>query len=191
GLLGFDSGEAVFAGACLAISSTMLVAKVFEHLRWKGGFTDIVFAILVFEDLIAIVLLAVLTGFASGAGLAPKELAITLGKLFGLLAAMIIGGLIVLPRAIRRIVRQGRPETVVIVSLVCCFGMAVITERAGYPVALGAFVAGLVIAESGCGHDIFELVRPFRDVFAMLFFVAIGMQVEVSQLAANMPAIAI
>ncbi|HEX5061722.1 MAG TPA: cation:proton antiporter, partial [Kofleriaceae bacterium] len=103
GLLGFSSGEAMFAGACLAISSTMLVAKAFEHLRWKGGFTDVVFAILVFEDLIAILLLAVLTAFASGVGLEAEELALTIAKLAGFLTALLVGGLLVVPRTIRRI----------------------------------------------------------------------------------------
>jgi len=191
GLLGFSTGDAVFAGACLAISSTMLVAKAFEHLRWKGGFTDVVFAILVFEDLIAILLLAVLTGFASGVGLEPKELGWTIAKLAGFLTTLVVGGLLVVPRAIRRIKKLERPETLVIVSLVICFGFAVITEHVNYPVALGAFVAGLVIAESGHGHDVFELVRPFRDVFAMMFFVSIGMTIEPAQLAAEVPTIAI
>ncbi|HEY5948119.1 MAG TPA: cation:proton antiporter [Kofleriaceae bacterium] len=191
GALGFASGEAVFAGACLAISSTMLVAKAFEHLRWKGGFTDVVFAILIFEDLIAILLLAVLTGFASGAGLAPHDLLITLAKLAGFLGVLLVGGLLIVPRSIRMIVKQGRPETLIVVALVICFGMAVITEYVGYPVALGAFVAGLVIAESGHSHEVFELVRPFRDVFAMMFFISIGMQIEPSLLAVELPTIAI
>ncbi|HEY5927705.1 MAG TPA: cation:proton antiporter [Kofleriaceae bacterium] len=191
GALGFSAGEAVFAGACLAISSTMLVAKAFEHLKWKGGFTDLVFAILVFEDLIAILLLAVLTGFASGAGLAPKELALMIGKLGGLLGALLVGGLLIVPRSIRMIVRQGRPETLIVVSLVICFGMAVITEHFRFPVALGAFVAGLVIAESGHNHEVFDLVRPFRDVFAMMFFVSIGMTIEPAQLLVELPTIAI
>src|SRR6185503_4313117 len=185
GAIGFNAGEAIFAGTCLAISSTMLVAKAFEHLKWKGGFTDVVFAILVFEHLIAILLLAVLTGFASGAGLAPKELALTIGRLTGFLTLLLVSGLLVVPRSIRLIVKQGRPETLVIVALVICFGMAMITEYVGYPVALGAFVAGLVIAESGHGQEVFDLVRPFRDVFAMMFFVSIGMTIEPSQLASE------
>jgi CPA2 family monovalent cation:H+ antiporter-2 len=191
GALGFNTGEAVFAGACLSISSTMLVAKAFEHLRWKGGFTDVVFAILVFEDLIAILMLAVLTGVASGAGLAPMELALTLAKLAGFLVALVVGGLLIVPRSIRFLVKQGRPETTVIVALVICFGMAMIAEHLDYPVALGAFVAGLVIAESGHSHEVFELARPFRDVFAMMFFVSIGMTIEPAQLAAEVPTILI
>src|SRR4051812_9346954 len=76
--LGTAPAEAVFAGACLGISSTMLVAKAFEDRGWKGGFVDVVFAILIFEDLIAIVLLAVLGGLASGAGVQPEDIALLL-----------------------------------------------------------------------------------------------------------------
>jgi CPA2 family monovalent cation:H+ antiporter-2 len=191
GLLGFSSTEAVFAGACLAISSTMLVAKAFEDLGWKGGFTEVVFAILVFEDLIAILLLAVLTGLASGAGLEAHELAVTLGKLAGFLAAMLVGGLLVVPRLIRFLAKRGQPETLLIVALAICFGLAILTEHVGYPVALGAFVAGLVVAESGLGHDVGERVKPFRDVFAMMFFVSIGMQIEPIQLLEELPTIVV
>jgi len=194
GLLGFSSTEAVFAGACLAISSTMLVAKTFEQLglkTGKGGFTDIVFAILVFEDLIAIILLAVLTGLASGAGLAPYEVAVMLGKLAGLLAAMLVGGLLVIPWLVRALMRQGRDETVLIVCLALCFGLAILTEHFHFPVALGAFVAGLLVSESGHGHDVFEKVKPFRDVFAMMFFVSIGMTIQPGQLVDELPTIGI
>ena len=189
GALGFGASESIFAGACVGISSTMLVAKAFEERKWKGGFTEVVFAILVFEDLIAILLLAILTGLASGAGLAPYDLAITLGELVGFLAAMLIGGLLVIPRMIRIIARQRRAETLVITSLAVCFGLAIVSEHFEYPVALGAFVAGLLVAESGHGHEVSDLVRPFRDVFAMMFFVSIGMTIEPVQLVDELPAI--
>lgn len=190
GALGFGAGEAVFAGACLAISSTMLVAKAFEQLGWKGGFTDVVFAILVFEDLIAVLLLAVLTGLASGHGLAPAELAIMVAKLVGFLVALVVGGLLVVPRLMRALVARHHPEPITIVALALCFGLAAISDRVGYPVALGAFVAGLVIAESGHGHHVLDLVRPFRDVFAMTFFVSIGMTIKPAELVSELPTIA-
>ena len=92
----------MFAGACLGISSTMLVAKAFEERGWKGGFTEVVFAILVFEDLIAILLLAILAGRRDRRrprrARASRSL---IGKLAGFLALMLVGGLLVVPRAIR------------------------------------------------------------------------------------------
>jgi K+:H+ antiporter len=182
--LGFSPTAAVFAGACVGISSTMLVAKAFDELGWKGGFTEIVFAILVFEDLIAIVLLAIVTAVASGAGLDAMALATLLAKLGGFLALMLIGGLLVVPRAIRYIATHARRETLMIGSLVVCFGMSTLAGAAGYSVALGAFIAGVLIAESGHGHRVFGLVETFRDLFAMVFFVSVGLSIE-PRLVAN------
>ncbi len=187
--LGFAPVEALFAGACLGISSTMLVAKAFEEHGWKGGFTEIVFAILVFEDLLAIVLLAVLTGVASGAGLDAPELVRMLGRLGGFLAVLLVGGLLVVPRALRFVAKRARSETVLIVSLAVCFGASAVADHAGYSVALGAFIAGVLIAESGHGHDVFAQVKPFRDVFAMVFFVSVGMSIQPAELYAELPTI--
>lgn len=188
--LGFGSVEALFAGCCMGISSTMIVAKAFEDRGWKGGFIDVVVAVLVFEDVISIVLLAVLTGVASGAGLGAADIAVMIGKLAGFLAALLGGGLIVVPRVMRFIVARSRSETVLIWALALCFGAAALADHAGYSVALGAFIAGVLVAESGHGHEVFALVRPFRDVFAMVFFVSVGMSIAPAELAANLPAIA-
>jgi monovalent cation:H+ antiporter-2, CPA2 family len=190
GLLGFDSATALFAGACLGISSTMLVAKAFEELGWKGGFTDVVFAILVFEDLIAILLLVILGGVSGGAGLDAPEVAITLAKLAGFLALILVGGLLIVPRSIQWISRRAKTETLIITALAICFGVSGLAAWAGYSVALGAFVAGILIAESGHGHDVFELVKPLRDVFAMVFFVSVGMTIQPELLASEAPRIA-
>ena len=105
-MFGWSATESLFIGACMGISSTMLVAKTFEGQKLRGGFVDVTFAVLVFEDMIAILLLAVLQAVASGTGLSPGEFAITLGKLFGFLIALLVGGLLVVPRFIRGVVRQ-------------------------------------------------------------------------------------
>jgi len=187
--LGFGSLEAFFVGACLGISSTMLVAKAFEELGWKGGFTEVTFAILVFEDLIAVVLFAVLGGVASGSGLDGAELVNLVARLGGFLLLMLAGGLLVVPRAMRWIGQRSRPETVTVVALALCFGGSVLAEHAGYSVALGAFIAGVLVSESGQHEHVFELVKPFRDVFAMVFFVSIGMSIQPAELASELPVI--
>jgi CPA2 family monovalent cation:H+ antiporter-2 len=189
--LGWSSTEALFVGACVGISSTMLVAKAFEDTKVEPSLVELVFAILVFEDLIAILLLAILTGVASGAGLSAGELATSIAKLAGFLAAVLVGGLIIVPRAIRLIARLGKPETLLISGLAVCFGLAALAHTAHYSVALGAFVGGMLVAESGKGHEMSELVRPFRDVFAAIFFVSIGMSVVPSALVEQWPAILI
>jgi CPA2 family monovalent cation:H+ antiporter-2 len=177
-LLGFAPTAAVFAGACLGISSTMLVAKAFDEQGWKGGFTEVVFAVLVFEDLIAIVLLALVTAVATGTGLDASALAILLAKLGGFLALVLVVGLALVPRAIRWISSRARRETLLISALLLCFGISALAATAGYSVALGAFLAGVLIAESGLGHDVFALVESFRDVFAMIFFVSVGLSID-------------
>lgn len=183
--VGLGSIEALFAGACLGISSTMLVAKAFEEHGWKGGFTDIVFAVLVFEDLIAILLLAVLTGVASGSGLDAYGLVELVARLAGFLAALLVGGLLVVPRVVRWVAARYRQETLLVLALALCFGASVLADHFGYSVALGAFIAGILIAESGRGEEVFHLVQPFRDVFAMVFFVSVGMTIEPGALADN------
>lgn len=187
--IGWSSTEALFAGAGLGIASTMLVARAFEDHRVDADLTRRVFAILVFEDLLAIVLLAVLTGVASGASLSANGVAATIGRLAGFLAITLIGGLIIVPRAIRLVARLGRPETVLILALATCFGLAALADAAGYSVALGAYLAGMLVAESGKGHEVGEGVKSFRAVFAAIFFVSVGMTIVPADLAAQWPAI--
>jgi CPA2 family monovalent cation:H+ antiporter-2 len=184
-LLGWSQTEALFAGAAVGISSTMLVARAFEELKVGADLKSIVYSVLVFEDLIAIVLLAILTGVAQGRGLSSVELALTLGKLAGFLVAMMVLGLLVVPRVVRLIAERGRPETLLVSSLAICFGMAGLAEHAGFSVALGAFLAGVLVAESGKAHQVEGLIHPFRDVFAAVFFVSVGMTIDPAQIAAH------
>jgi CPA2 family monovalent cation:H+ antiporter-2 len=187
--LGWPPAQALFAGACLGISSTMLVAKAFEELGWKGGFTEIVFAVLVFEDLLAILLLAILAGVSSGSGLDATGIVHLIGRLGGFLLLLLVGGLILVPRSVRWIARRARPETLLIIALALCFAASTLAHHAGYSVALGAFIAGVLIAESGEGHTVFELVRPIRDVFGMVFFVSVGMTIVPEHLLTEAPRI--
>ncbi|MEJ7602770.1 MAG: cation:proton antiporter [Kofleriaceae bacterium] len=130
-----------------------------------------------------------LAGVASGTGLDARELAIMLGRLGGFLVAMLVVGLLVVPRVVTWIAQRARVETLLIMALALCFGMSELAAVAGYSVALGAFVAGILIAESGRGHDVFELVKPFRDVFAMVFFVSVGMTIVPGDLLLEAPRI--
>lgn len=182
-LLGWTSTEGLFAGAAIAISSTMLVARALDQHRASGELRATVYALLVFEDLISIVLLAVLAAVASGRGLSSLELVLLLAKLGGFLLVLLAGGLLLVPRAIRHIAKRGQPETLLVTSLAICFAMAALAEHAGFSVALGAFVAGVLIAESGNSRQVDDLIRPFRDAFTAVFFVSVGMSIDPSKLA--------
>ena len=178
---GWTRYEALFCGAAVAISSTTIIVKAFEDQKdQKGtkGLQEIVFGILIVEDLIAIVLLTILTAVASGAGLSASELAVSLGKLAGFLAVVLVGGMFLVPRLMRAVVRLRRDETTVVAAVGLAFGLALLARWAGYSVALGAFLAGALVAESGAAKIIEHRVEPVRDVFAAVFFVSVGMLID-------------
>ncbi len=187
--LGWTARESLFAAAMVAVSSTMIVAKVFADERVRRGVVDIVFGVLVVQDLAAVILLTVLTAVSKGAGLSGTELAITVGKLGGVLAAMLIAGFLVVPRTIRLVARLDSPETLLVASIGLCFAFALLADRLGYSVALGAFVAGSLVAESGKGEQIEMLIAPVRDVFAAIFFVSVGMIVDPAIIVHHWPAV--
>jgi CPA2 family monovalent cation:H+ antiporter-2 len=190
-LLGWTRMEALFAGAVIAISSTTIIAKAFDEQGIRGELREFVVAILIIEDLVAVLLMAILTGVSSGKGLSAGELALTLGRLAGFLVGLVVIGLLVIPRLMRVIVKLGRPETIVVVSIGICFGISLLAAELGYSVALGAFVAGVLIAESGKVHQIEPHVQPVRDLFAAVFFVAVGMMIEPAVVVENWLAIVV
>ncbi len=186
-VLGWSAVESIFLGACTAISSTMVVSKVFEEKPVPADVREFVFGILIFQDGMAIVLIAALTAVSAGGGLGAWELASTLGRLAAVLVGMLAGGLLIVPRAIRRIAKLESVEILVVFSVGLCFGIAFAAKVMGYSVALGAFIAGILVAESGKSKKVEHLIKPLRDVFAAIFFVAIGMTVDPREALANFP----
>jgi CPA2 family monovalent cation:H+ antiporter-2 len=177
-IFGWTLRESLFTGAIIAISSTTIIAKAFEEQGITGKLRELVVGVLIVEDLIAILLMATLTAIATGAGLSPVSLARTTARLGVFLVALVVVGLLVVPRAIRRITATGRPEGTIVASMGLCFGTALLARTLGYSVALGAFIAGSLIAESGEERTIEQLVQPVRDVFAAVFFVSVGMMID-------------
>lgn len=187
--VGWSGLESIFAGAIIAISSTMVISRIYAELRPDRNLRDLVFGVLVMEDLVAIVLVAALTTLAHGDDLTPAVVWSTLGRLVGVLAAFLVVGMLLVPRFIRRVVSFKRPEITVVAALGLAFGSATLSQHAGYSVALGAFLAGSLIAESGASHQVAEAVEPIRDLFGAIFFVAVGMLVQPTALAAQWPMI--
>ncbi|MBX3161111.1 MAG: cation:proton antiporter [Deltaproteobacteria bacterium] len=188
-LFGWTPMESLFAGAIIAISSTTIIAKAFEDEGITGDLRELVVAILIVEDLIAVLLMAILTGVSTGSGVSAEELGVTLARLIGFLVALVAAGLLIVPRLMRFVVHLGRPETTLVAAVGICFGVSLLAEKAGYSVALGAFVAGTLVAESGKAHQIEPLVRPVRDIFAAVFFVAVGMMLDPAEIAAHWVAV--
>ncbi|HUR00261.1 MAG TPA: cation:proton antiporter [Gemmatimonadaceae bacterium] len=174
-MLGFTRMESVFTGAIIGISSTTIIVKAFQEQKVTGRVTELVFGVLIIEDLIAIFLLAILTTVARSGTVSPADLGVTAIRLTMFLAGLIGFGLLIIPRTIRAVHKLGQPETTLIASIGICFAAALLALTFGYSVALGAFIAGSLVSESGHDQEIEQLVRPVRDVFAAIFFVSVGM----------------
>ena len=188
-LLGWTPTERVFTGAIVAISSTTIIARAFAERPVEPAVRETVFGILVFEDLIAILLLAALSALGTGQAPTARALGGTVLQLATFLAALIGAGLLVVPRFMRAVVRLRRDETTLVTAVGLAFAAALLAVAFGYSVALGAFLMGALVAESGTRHTVEALVAPLRDFFAAVFFVAVGMSIEPALVARHWGAV--
>jgi CPA2 family monovalent cation:H+ antiporter-2 len=190
--LGWSALASAFLGGAVAVSSTMILAKVLEDRPALADLKEALFGLTLFEDLAAMIIVALLTAAASGEGRSGAALGAVVGRLIGMLALFLVVGLAVVPRAARWVIRLRKPETMLVSMVGFAFGLSYIAAAAGFSVALGAFLAGLLVAESGAGRLVAEDIRPLRDVFGAIFFVATGMQLDLRVLAADWaPALAL
>jgi CPA2 family monovalent cation:H+ antiporter-2 len=190
-LLGWTSVESIYAGAIVAISSTTIIMKAFTEQGVRDRYTRLVFGILIVEDLIAIFLLTLLTAIAAGSGINFSAIANTALNLALFLGALIGIGLLIVPRLTRAVFALERTETILVTSVGICFAFALLAVTFGYSVALGAFIAGSLVAESGHGKAIERLVQPVTDMFGAIFFVAVGMLINPQLIIDNLGAVAL
>jgi CPA2 family monovalent cation:H+ antiporter-2 len=177
-LLGFTVLESVFTGAIVAISSTTIIARAFDEFNVHGKLREVVFGILIVEDLIAIIMIALLTAIATGAGLSAWSLTITVVRLISFLGGIVVIGVLVVPRFVRLIVKLERVDITLVGAIGLCFAAAFVAYKFGYSVALGAFICGSLVAESGESGRIERLVHPVRDMFVAIFFVSVGYLID-------------
>jgi len=146
---------------------------------------ELVYGVLIFEDMAAILLITVLTPIA--AGLAPEAGAVldTVGQLGLFVVGFVIVGLSLVPRLFRWVAGFAPTETLLVAGVGLCFVAAWLADAAGYSVALGAFLGGALVAESGAAQKIEPLVQPLRDLFGAVFFVSVGMLIEPALLLSN------
>ncbi|BDG07916.1 cation:proton antiporter domain-containing protein [Anaeromyxobacter paludicola] len=186
---GWSARESLFAGALVAISSTTIIAKTFGELKVTGHLRNLVVGVLVVEDLVAILLLALLTAVAGGRGLSAGQVAFAVGRLAAFLVGLLVVGMLVVPRAMRTVNRLGQSETTLVASLGICFGVSLLAARFGYSVALGAFIAGSLVSEAGEERPVEPLVQPVRDLFGAIFFVSVGLLIDPHLVAAHWRAV--
>jgi CPA2 family monovalent cation:H+ antiporter-2 len=189
--LGWSTRESLFTGAMVAISSTMIVARVFAEQRVPRAISELVFGVLVIQDLAAVLILALLAALSTPNGMGSGVLAATASRLSLFLLVIVTIGFALVPRAIRAVARQRSPETLLITSVGLCFGLSVAAQYAGFSVALGAFLAGALVAESGRTRQVETAIGPLRDMFSAVFFVAVGMAVDPVMVVKHMPTVLI
>jgi CPA2 family monovalent cation:H+ antiporter-2 len=187
-LAGWGTTESVFLGAVLSISSTTIIAKALAELRQtREEYARIVMGILLLEDLGAIVMLALLSSLARAGEVAVGHALLVLGGVTLFVVTMTVVSLLLVPRLLAIVARVPIREVLTITVLAVCFGSAILARELGFSPALGAFLAGAVMAETRHVAQIEERIESIRDMFSAIFFVAVGMQIDPRAIAGQAP----
>ncbi len=181
---GWNGTEAVFLGAALSISSSAILSKM---LRDSGRLHQVqgrlMVGVLVVEDFVAVVLLAVLSGVATTGAADARDVGLLMGRLIVFTVSALVLGALVAPRLIGFLARQYSQETLLIAGLALCFGLALVAQQLGVSAAAGAFLIGAVLGDTEHSDQMLGIMGPVRDMFGALFFVSVGMLVDVMALA--------
>lgn len=180
---GWSSMDSLFLGGALAISSTTIIIRAFHEAKVKGrGFAQLVFGVLVVEDIVAILLLALLSTVAVSHQFDGYEMLFSVLKLFFFLTIWFLIGIFILPTWLKKIKKYADDETLLVVALALCFLMVILSAKVGFSAAFGAFIMGSLLAETTEAERVEHLVRPVKDLFAAIFFVSVGMLINLELL---------
>ncbi len=180
-LLGWSPINSIFLGGMLSMSSTTIIIKAFDDLNLNNkGFTRIVFGTLVVEDLVAILMMMLLSTMVTSQGFTGEVVLGSLVKVGFSLVLCFLVGIFVLPVLFRKAKKIINDETLLIISIGLCLGMVVLSTKVGFSAALGAFVMGSILAETVESERIEHIIKPVKDLFGAIFFVSVGMLVDPS-----------
>jgi len=181
-LLGWAKTDALFLGAALQASSSAIIVKILKDLgKLEQVSSRLIVGILVVEDFATVIIIALLSGMNSPGIANFDDIPSLILKLVIFTAVSLTLGALIVPRIIAFTRRFKSRETLLIVSLGLCFAMALISKQLGLSVAAGAFLIGALIGDTKYSEDIVDVVSPVRDMFAAIFFVAIGMLIDISK----------
>ncbi|MBR4793039.1 MAG: cation:proton antiporter [Bacteroidaceae bacterium] len=177
--IGWSNMESIFLGGMLSMSSTTIIIKAYDDLGYKDKpFAPLVFGALVFEDLIAVVLMVLLSTMAVSNRFAGGEMLMGLVKLVFFLILWFLVGIYMIPTLLKKAHKYLNDEILLLVSLGLCFVMVSLASLAGFSEALGAFVMGSILAETLESEHIMHLTKGIKDLFGAIFFVSVGMMVD-------------
>ncbi|MGD9963334.1 MAG: cation:proton antiporter [Thermoplasmata archaeon] len=180
-LLGWTVLEATLLGAVLSVGSTLIIVRALREFRgFDNDRARLIVSLLIVEDFAAVLILAAVSGLVSTGGIDPEQLGTLLLKMGIFIAAAMVFGLAVVPRLVNYVGRQRSGELLIVTVLGMCFAMSYFAIVIGFSEAIGAFVMGVLISESKFASDVIKKVEPVRDLFGAIFFIAIGMLVDLS-----------
>ncbi|MBW1852576.1 MAG: cation:proton antiporter [Deltaproteobacteria bacterium] len=173
-------GEAVFVGFLVALSSTAIVLKLLqERAEVDSPHGRTILGILIFQDIIVVPMILITPLLAGATGSINETILVLLAKGICIILFVIVSAKWIVPQVLYQIARTRNPELFLLSVVVMCFGVAWVTSWVGLSLALGAFLAGLIISESEYSHQALGNILPFRDVFTCFFFISIGMLLDV------------
>ena len=177
--LGWSTTESLFLGGMISMSSTTIIIKAFDELNLKGEkFTDLVFGVLIVEDVVGILLLVLLPAISIGKTMGGTEILTNAGKLVFFLILWFITGVYLVPTFLNKFVNLLNDELLLLVSIALCLGMVLLATSVGFSPALGAFIMGSILSESDEVERIENIIKPIKDLFGAIFFVSVGMLVD-------------
>lgn len=177
--LGWKTMDSIFLGVILSISSTTIILKTFDELGVKAQkFAGIVIGSLIVQDIVAILMMVLLSTIAVSQQFSGSELLFSVLKLLFFLTIWFVGGIFFIPTLLKKAKHLLTDEMLLIVSLALCLMMVILAANVGFSPALGAFIMGSIIAETTQAEHIENLVKPVKNLFAAVFFVSVGMLID-------------
>ncbi|WP_296251488.1 cation:proton antiporter [Pseudomonas sp. UBA4194] len=171
--------DSLFLGAILAISSTTIIVKALNDLKMKNErFAQLIFGVLIVEDILGIGIIALLSGIAVSGTVSSGEVFSTVGKLSLFMIIALVIGILLVPRLLAYVAKFESNEMLLVTVLGLCFGFCLLVVKLEYSMVLGAFLIGAIMAESRQLLKIERLIEPIRDMFSAIFFVAIGLMID-------------
>lgn len=178
-MLGWNTMDSLYLGGILAIASTTIIIRAFDELGVKNQkFTGVVTGVLVIEDLVAVLLMVLLSTVAVSQTFAGSEMVLSVFSLAFFLILWFVSGIFFLPTLLKKISSLINDETLLIISLALCLMMVVLATYVGFSPALGAFIMGSILAETTKAEKISHLTQSVKNLFGAIFFVSVGMLID-------------